>query len=250
LDPRADNTRVDRITVNRALTGGYDRDARLGDAGVTVLVEPRDSHGQLVPAAGPVSVVILDRGRWGNAARVARWDFTAEQTASLYRKTPYGEGIFLEMPWPGAPPDRSHLHMFVRYTTQDGRNLEASRELDVALPARRQQGWTPLATSAVEPPAIETADTGLARGRVSPTRETGLAETGQRGWRANPRPEPEPAVEPAVSHEKAPELLPRTEAPPARPLVASDNDETQAEREPARAPPSRLQRPAWSPLRP
>jgi hypothetical protein len=153
LDPRADNTRVDRITLSRALTGGYDRDARSGDAGVAALVEPRDAQGRLVPAAGPISVVLLDRGLAGDAARVARWDFTAEQTASLYRKTPYGEGFFLEMPWSGNPPAHSHLHLFVRYATKDGRHMEAGREIDVAVPARGRN-WLALNQPAgqAEPP--------------------------------------------------------------------------------------------------
>jgi hypothetical protein len=190
----------------------------LGDAGVTALIEPRDVHGQLAPAAGPVSVVILDRGRSGDASRVARWDFTAEQTATLYRKTPYGEGIYLEMPWPGSPPDRSHLHMFVRYTTKDGRKLEASRELDVALPSQRQQAWTSLTTgSAAEPRPVQTAST----------------------WRQKPRREEEPAIQPAVAQES----------------ISRDNSSAKlasaSEPAPAAPPkPAKAQRPAWSPLRP
>ncbi len=157
LDPRADNTRADRITLNRSLTGGYSRDPRFGDAGVSVLIEPRDVHGRLVPAPGPVSVVVLDRGRSGDAARVARWDYSTEQIATLYRKTPYGEGFYLEMPWPGSPPTRGHLHLFVRYTTQDGRHLEASCELDVVLPDHHPKAWVPLVGAAAEPRPTETA---------------------------------------------------------------------------------------------
>lgn len=217
LDVRADNHRVDHITLNRALSGGYDRDARFGDAGVTVLVEPRDVQGQLAPAAGPISVVVLDRGRSGDAARVARWDFTAEQTATLYRKTPYGEGIYLEMPWPGSPPDRNRLHMFVRYTTKDGRNLEASRELDVALPARRQQAWTPITTPTAEPRPVQTASS----------------------WRQKPRREEEPAVRHAVAEEPI-----STGNSSAR--LASASDSVPA----ASSKPAKPQRPVWSPMRP
>ena len=144
LDPRADNRRISRLTLNQWFTGGYERDAHYGDAGVELLVEPRDARGQLVPAAGPISVVLLDRGLRGEAGRVARWDFTAEQTALLYRKTPRGEGFFLEMPWPGEPPAHSHLHLFVRYTTKDGRKIEAAREIDVALSRDKGQAWLAL----------------------------------------------------------------------------------------------------------
>ena len=217
LDPRADNTRADRITLNRTLTGGYSRDARFGDAGVSVLIEPRDVHGRLVPAAGPVSVVVLDRGRSGDAARVARWDFTAEQISTLYRKTPYGEGIYLEMPWPGSPPDRGHLHLFVRYTTQDGRNLEASCELDVVLPNHRERAWIPLGTAATESrPAQATSE-----------------------WRQKPMREEEPAIQPAAANEPISATVRADKAP-----------STTASASTASPPPSKPMRPTWSPLRP
>lgn len=220
LDPRADNTRADRITLNRALTGGYSHDARFGDAGVSVLIEPRDAHGRLVPAAGPVSVVVLDRGRSGDAARVARWDFTAEQISTLYRKTPYGEGIYLEMPWPGSPPDRGHLHLFVRYTTQDGRHLEASCELDVALPSRRETAWQSLSSAAVEPRPVQAAS----------------------AWRQKARAEEPPSAVVVNSSPpaEAPSLLP---ASATAPLPA-------AAPQPSAPQPSTPRRPTWSPLRP
>jgi hypothetical protein len=236
LDPRADNSRVDHITLNRALTGGYARASTYGDSGVMALVEPRDAQGQMVPAAGPISVVVLDRGMSGDAARVARWDFTAEQTASLYRRTPHGEGLYLEMPWPGAPPARSHLHLFIRYTTKDGRNLEASREIDVALPPQRQQGWASLSMSAPEPEPAQTAKT----------------------WRQKPQRYDDPPVQPAAAEEPVTEPAPRAtraasrEVPAARADNAGSGDTAAASRpeSTARTAAAKLQRPVWSPLRP
>ena len=131
--PSADSAQVDRITLHRLLVGGWEFDGRPGDEGIFLLVEPRDAEGRLLAAAAPVSLVLLDRGLAGEAARVARWDLTAEQAATLFRRLDVGEGIYLELPWSAAPPVHSHLHLFVRYTTRDGRRLEASRELDVTL---------------------------------------------------------------------------------------------------------------------
>jgi hypothetical protein len=242
LDPRADNRRVDRITLNRALTGGYDRDTRSGDAGVAVLVEPRDAQGRLVPAAGPISVVLLDRGLSGNAARVARWDFTAEQTATLYRKTPYGEGFFLEMPWSGNPPAHSHLHMFVRYSTKDGRNVEASREVDVAMPAGGGRNWLALTPAA---------------GETQPLRKAG-------SWQPKPRRYDDPPAQVASAEEPVRALSRDTEPAPSRPdssrekpaefqTPAEASDTTSPESKPAADPapaaPPKSKRPAWSPYR-
>ena len=55
---------------------------------------------------------------------MARWDWTAAQFASRYRKTPLMEGFYLEMPWPAASPSHSDLHLFIRYVTDDGRKLQ------------------------------------------------------------------------------------------------------------------------------
>lgn len=236
LDPRADNSRVDRITLNRALTGGYSREARVGDSGIMTLVEPRDAQGQLVPAAGRISVVVLDRGVSGEAARVARWDFTEDQTASLYRRTPHGEGFYLEMPWPGEPPARSHLHLFVRYSTKDGRSVEASREIDVVLPPQRQQGWTQLSPSAPGPEPVQVAKT----------------------WQQKPRRYEDDPVQPAAAEEPVRDPPPRTVRVAAREPAATSADypatkELASNEKPAatvRATTPKLERPAWSPLRP
>ncbi|MGQ9574707.1 MAG: hypothetical protein ACUVUC_05275 [Thermoguttaceae bacterium] len=142
--PRGDSAEVDRITLNRLLTSGWDMDDRPGDEGIIVVLEPRDAQGRPVAAAAPVSVVLLDRGLPGEAARVARWDLDAQQVAAQFRQMPSGEAIYLELPWPGPPPVHSHLHLFVRYTTRDGRKLEANRELDIALEGQGGQWREPL----------------------------------------------------------------------------------------------------------
>jgi len=185
--PGADSSQVDRITLNRLLFGGWDMDGRPGDEGVLLLVEPRDTEGRLVAAAAPLSVVVLDRGLAGPAARVARWDSTGAQVSTLFRSMPTGDGIYLELPWPGTPPVHSHLHLFVRYTTRDGRKLEANRELDIALANQAaQQNRTldaGLSTSEEREVGIRNSD--------SPTSKSVRSQAAS--WQAKPLPK-EPAA--------------------------------------------------------
>lgn len=143
----ADNTQVAAITLNDRLTGGYDLDQREGHEGIITVIEPRDRDGRLVPAAAPVSVVLLDPALPGDAARVARWDLTAEEIARRYRKTPLSEGIHLELAWPRALPIHSRLHMFVRYVTDDGRKLQGDREIEIDVPTLEAQRPTPAANA-------------------------------------------------------------------------------------------------------
>lgn len=134
---------VTHIVFNRHLTGGVDLDHRPGDDGLMLVVEPRNADGQYVPLPGPVSVVVLDPSKQGEDARVARWDYDSIETKCRMRKTLFGRGIYLEEPWPHDPPDSDRLHVYVRYTTPDGRKLQIDREIEVDTRGAIAGSWTP-----------------------------------------------------------------------------------------------------------
>ena len=137
------DAQVTKVVFNPRLTGGYDLDGLPGDEGLLVVVEPRDANGRYLPLAGPVSVVVLDAEKEGAEARVGRWDFDTVATARVLRNTLLGRGIHLELPWPHTPPEHSRLRVFVRYQTTDGRELQADRDVFVAIPGQISNRWTP-----------------------------------------------------------------------------------------------------------
>lgn len=137
------NARVAQITLGRIVAWDNDVMGSGGDQGLSIVVEPRDATGALVTTAAPISIVVLDPTASGNAARVARWDFSADEVARLLRNGPSGDGIPLEMVWPVAPPANSRLHLFVRYWTDDGRKVEADRQFDTAAADVRGPNWEP-----------------------------------------------------------------------------------------------------------
>ncbi len=127
----ADNSSVCQITLHPALTGGIGSSTRPSDEGLLVVVEPRDFGGNIVNVPGPISVALLDPALTGEQARLARWDFSAAQTQGMFRMGPQ-QGILLRLPWTSTPAlDR--LKVFVRYTTRDGKKLQAERLISVAL---------------------------------------------------------------------------------------------------------------------
>ena len=79
-------------------------DSQPGDDGLTVVIEPRNAGEEFVPEAGDVSVVVLDPSKAGEAARVARWNFTATETRQKIAAGSAARGIRLQMPWPATPP--------------------------------------------------------------------------------------------------------------------------------------------------
>jgi hypothetical protein len=128
-----DSQPVAQITLHPSLTGGIGNGAG-GDEGLLVVVEPRDFAGNIVPASGETSVALIDPALFGEQARLARWDFTAAQTERMLH-TGAEPGIHLRLMWRSSPA-HDRLKVFVRYTTRDGRKLQAERIIAVATGAR------------------------------------------------------------------------------------------------------------------
>jgi hypothetical protein len=141
FNPTGRSERVAGIELDRMLTGGINSGDRSGDQGLLVVVEPRDQAGRPIDAPADVNVAVLDPTLQGDAARVARWDFTAAETASLFRRAGTNGGMHLAMAWPKEPPKHNKLHLFVRYTTADGRKLEANQPIEIALAGDAPARW-------------------------------------------------------------------------------------------------------------
>lgn len=137
----ADSEDVVRIALNRDLTGGLDTNGQPGTEGIRVAIEPLDDSNKIIRAPAEVSVVLLDPAETGVAARVDRWDIdtAAIRRSMVNRRQP---AIYLELPWSGKPPRNSNLHLFARYTTSDGRKLEADRQINIVPPSQDSDRWT------------------------------------------------------------------------------------------------------------
>jgi len=149
---KGDSREVTSIALNRMLTGGVNDGDRAGDRGLLVVIEPRDTGGRVIDAPAEISVVAIDPVLEGDAARVARWDFSADETAKLFRRTSAGPAIHIETVWPDGPPVHNKLQVFVRYTTVDGRRLEATQPIEVALAGEKSAHRTQQQESAARQP--------------------------------------------------------------------------------------------------
>jgi hypothetical protein len=128
--------------------------------GVEILLEPRNAAGQIVPPAGEISVALLDpAAATADAARVARWQFTAEQTRLLTRDARPGEGLRLELVWPDGPPRHDDLRLFVRIATPDGRRLVAEQDLRVGAQQLHAASPQPAQNPAQDSPSNWSAST-------------------------------------------------------------------------------------------
>ncbi|MCA9143225.1 MAG: hypothetical protein H6821_13545 [Planctomycetaceae bacterium] len=150
LEP--DDPRITHLHIDPLHTGGSDFDHKPGDDGIMVVVEPRNRSDAFVPLAGPLTVVVLDYAKRdaGSEARIAKWDLTAQQVDRSLHNNPSQRGIYLRLPWSDQPPESNKLMVAVRYTTADGRKIEATRDIFVTLPGQLSQRWTPRSSSGVE----------------------------------------------------------------------------------------------------
>jgi len=148
LEP--DDPRITHIHIDPQHTSGSDFDQQPGDDGILVVVEPRNRNDAFVPLAGPLSVVVLDYAKReaGTEARIAKWDLTAQQVDRSLHNNSSQRGIYLRLPWGEERPESSKLMVAVRYTTADGRKLEATRDVFVTLPGQFSQRWTPRSSTA------------------------------------------------------------------------------------------------------
>ncbi len=96
-----------------------------------------------VMAPGDVSIVVVDPALEGSAARIAKWSYDSDQIAQYVRRNHDGGSLRFELHWP-TPPEHSDLRLFVRFTTFDGRRLEANLpiEAQVADAEAAKHRWT------------------------------------------------------------------------------------------------------------
>ncbi len=133
------DVKIDRILLDEGLSGGLNLDGKPGDELLSVAIEQRDAKDSQIIAPGDVSIVVVDPSVEGRAAKIARWDFDADEVAKHVRRNRQGAALQFELPWP-KQPEHSDLRLFVRFTTYDGRKLEANLPIEVQLAGSR--GWT------------------------------------------------------------------------------------------------------------
>lgn len=192
LPVKPSDPKVTHIHLNPLMTGGADFDGQPGDEGLSVLIEPRNAADEFVPQAGAVSVVVLDPAKEGDAARVARWDFTLSAAQQKLATASAASGIQLEMPWPASPPANNKLKLFVRYEGPDGRQLVTDRDIYITPPGQITRSWTPRPAERARPASAVAAAAKV----VEDSETVATAEARTSATESNDEKPPRPAVPP------------------------------------------------------
>jgi hypothetical protein len=128
---------VDRIElVSR--TGGADYDGQMGDDGVTVYLRPLDADGDVLKAAGEITVELLDTNDPGSPRSLGLYVHNdPEQLRRLWYGGFLTNHYTIKCPWDPAIGPPANREVTVKATFYDfltGRRFTATKVVEVALP--------------------------------------------------------------------------------------------------------------------
>ena len=243
-----DSSRIKRIEL-ASLIGTLHVDGKPGDDGLVIVVEPWDGSNQMLADAADITVVLIDPAEPAATSRYAQWKFDAKEAAKLFRDGDL-PGLHLELPWPGDPPKHDQLHLFVRYTTSDGRKLETDSIVEVELGGRGR--WVATENPRVRPyeQPVQSAEASSGPSPQVPqlleaNTEPVVVQPAEPPRRVRARTVSVPRTEPGESNERSRDR--------SKPNSSRDRTKALPPVEPAVAPEPQMptrQRPTWSPDRP
>jgi len=123
------------IAIDPDHTGWVDSGGAASNRRLVVAVQPRHAFGHTVDAPAEIHLTAFDPTVRGVASRLGRWDFSAAETASLFRRTSNGPAICLAVGLPRRPA-KDDLRIFVDYVTADRGELDADGVAGAARPAK------------------------------------------------------------------------------------------------------------------
>ena len=124
--------RAEAIKFNSMLTSGQDRDGQPGDDGLSVLLMPVDSHGDLVKLAGQVDLELFDMTLPPDRQRLGQWRFPIDHVRERWHKGFLSAGYLFQVDWQ-QPPAAPELTLHASMTIPDGRQFHATTQVKVSL---------------------------------------------------------------------------------------------------------------------
>lgn len=124
-----------RIEIERQ-SGGFDADDQPGDDGLVLYVQPIDRHGDVVKAAGSISVTLLDLTSPSQPRVLGEYQFDAHKTRELWYGKMWTHHFTVHCPWfQGQAPAHGEITARVEFTDLlSGRKLSTQGTYKVKVP--------------------------------------------------------------------------------------------------------------------
>jgi hypothetical protein len=101
------------IKIHPGLSGGHHQDSDQELDGLMVVLTLADPLGEPCVTDLPISIVVLDPTKEGEAARMGRWNFSSEQVTAACRETPL-KSLQFPLLWQDSRPAGDEVAVFVR----------------------------------------------------------------------------------------------------------------------------------------
>lgn len=125
------STRVCSLTLGRQ-TSGIDDDGMAGDEALQVVLEPRDADNHTIKGMGNVLIQVLEVTSEGVKRPLCSWQVDPEILRKSWRNGLFGSGYSVALSWKTWPTN-AKLRVLAQFVTEDGRLLEADKDVVVKL---------------------------------------------------------------------------------------------------------------------
>jgi hypothetical protein len=134
--------RVREIDFHPGLCRGLKRDGNPNEAGVVLVLVPRNQNHEFVPVPGNVTVVIEETSE-DQVHRLGKWEYSTAETAEVLEPVGSGQGIHLQLPWQDNLPKTNLVNVYVRFTDDQGITMVNHRQIHLRKSSPGQSTWTP-----------------------------------------------------------------------------------------------------------
>lgn len=161
------------MQFNQLFTGGLDRDGRTGDELLIATLVPHDAQGEMVKLPGRIQLEAFDLAQSGEKRKIGHWSFNTDQAATHWHRGYLASGYMFRLPWQQVP-EHSRLVLHAKLTTPDGRQFDATREVEIAPPIKSvAQGHSPARLPTLDDPTGSRFAETPSRVPAPPIRQTG-----------------------------------------------------------------------------
>jgi hypothetical protein len=113
-------------------TGGIDDERRAGDAGIMVVLVPRDVDTSPVKVAGSLKVTAFEITPEGLKVPLSTWDVNATELRKSWRTGLLSSGYHVSLPWQRFPTNEK-LRIIATFLPLEGGVYEAERDVTIHL---------------------------------------------------------------------------------------------------------------------
>jgi hypothetical protein len=141
---------VRSLVVGRQ-TGGQPAEDCPGDAGLIVVIEPRDCDNQAIKAPGALTVELIERPDEGEKRLLWRWEISPDELRRTWQSGLFTTGYRLSLGFQTWPTTEK-LRVVARFRMLNGRVFEADRDITIRLPPADRRRPAPPPSPPPSPP--------------------------------------------------------------------------------------------------